>query len=837
MLSIDTCWDVTHKGRISGGGTPFVYYTHPLHAALPTITPGQAQSMVSGFYDGKTIVAGGDYTSTLNNSYELYIAQPVVVIDGQTKVGGVNGGIQIYPSGGVGYAIGTAWRSYDGKPAGAWLGPGRPTIPHYKVGSRAYDSVAGIEYSGSAIGSFLCSYASGNTISLNAGLTTVPQVKDGDIVEILGHNSGTGQYQLFTTYIINVTDAGDHYTAACTLNAPLPVGYDFTGTSVFLVSANDYTNARISRWSSSQGQTLISSRAAALSAPGLPQTFTVAGFSTPGDLGSDAVYTSQGATSTGPMAFQNNGVWYQLVLHGRAKVGWWGLPTGTDDTVNVQKAFDDFSAAGGGILEFDGSTVYYSNQFMARPKVSLEGNNAVIRLWVNSSSSIYIMPIYDHEVIITAGLVAGDNKIPVTDTTGYNIGDLAYYIMAPDDASMNYDSGFVVITGVAGVAPGTLTVDVAFKKNSPIGVATDHQTQLQHSIRRIPNPIQNVVYRNFKFDTAASDTNPGAHMYFYYCRNIKIDNIVDIDGGVGTILTTSCENFDLDNIYIDRSILTPSGYAGPRGLNFSDHRNIRINNFHAKNMTGAAIYTDYESTIRATNVHVRLNQTSKSPFYVGVGARLDMESVTIEGMGGIDLYSGTLGDTTPGGPYEGTSISFRDLTVDLSSAPSFPSSPGAVMKGLVRWRINGVETVYDLDQPKKCYYNTRGYTGNTVLDANADMYLGDGNNFTGNRASEVVLYLPGVITAGFTLQLPLATAFIAQALAGNQGGFVPPGYAYKLRVINAGGTGLGIWTVIANTGWNLVGTMTIGPSTYRDFYITLTSPTTLDITNVGSGSI
>jgi hypothetical protein len=89
----------------------------------------------------------------------------------------------------------------------------------------------------------------------------------------------------------------------------------------------------------------------------LPDTFSVSGFSTPGDLGAGAVYTSQGATSAGPMAFQNNGVWYQLVLGGEVNVGWFGAKC--DGTVNDLPALDAAVAA---CFSNKGGTVKLSGQ-------------------------------------------------------------------------------------------------------------------------------------------------------------------------------------------------------------------------------------------------------------------------------------------------------------------------------------------------------------------------------------------------------------------------------------------------------------------------------------------
>lgn len=71
----------------------------------------------------------------------------------------------------------------------------------------------------------------------------------------------------------------------------------------------------------------------------LVTTFMVSGYTTAGDLGAGAIYTSQGATGAGPGAIQDAAsVWFNLVLSGPANVGWFGavadgeVGAGTDNS-------------------------------------------------------------------------------------------------------------------------------------------------------------------------------------------------------------------------------------------------------------------------------------------------------------------------------------------------------------------------------------------------------------------------------------------------------------------------------------------------------------------------
>jgi hypothetical protein len=82
---------------------------------------------------------------------------------------------------------------------------------------------------------------------------------------------------------------------------------------------------------------------------------------------------------------------------------------------------------------------------------------------------------------------------------------------------------------------------------------------------------------------------------------------------------------------------------------------------------------------------------------------------------------------------------------------------------------------------------------------------------------EVFLDMTGAITANRNLSLPT----VADLIAAIPGG-VAVGNSFKLRV-RSNVALLYNWTVVGNTGWTLVGTMTIGPKYVRDFYVTFTA--------------
>ena len=96
---------------------------------------------------------------------------------------------------------------------------------------------------------------------------------------------------------------------------------------------------------------------------------------------------------------------------------------------------------------------------------------------------------------------------------------------------------------------------------------------------------------------------------------------------------------------------------------------------------------------------------------------------------------------------------------------------------------------------------------------------------TGGLAS-VDLQCTGVLGAGRSYQLPTA-----QAVDG-----VSPSTSYRLRVTNFQAGAFAI-TITTNTGWTLVGTMTIAQNTWREFIVTQTSGTTATLQAVATGTI
>lgn len=100
-------------------------------------------------------------------------------------------------------------------------------------------------------------------------------------------------------------------------------------------------------------------------------------------------------------------------------------------------------------------------------------------------------------------------------------------------------------------------------------------------------------------------------------------------------------------------------------------------------------------------------------------------------------------------------------------------------------------------------------------------------------AAQNFLNLTGALGAAANAQLPTVAQLLAALPSNVQQS--PVGLSFQLRAINSS-SGAFAWTLTTNTGWTLGGTMSIAQNTWRDFIITITSPTTATIQAVGTGT-
>ncbi|HHX4169117.1 MAG: hypothetical protein ACN6QT_36410 [Burkholderia contaminans] len=137
-------------------------------------------------------------------------------------------------------------------------------------------------------------------------------------------------------------------------------------------------------------------------------------------------------------------------------------------------------------------------------------------------------------------------------------------------------------------------------------------------------------------------------------------------------------------------------------------------------------------------------------------------------------------------------------------------------------QVGLVNAIIGINPLQEAIYNTA---------ASTTAFTAAGNQISG--AAQVFFNLTGTLAAGAALTLPTVAALIAALPSVVQSN--PVGITWQLRVINSSG-GAFAWTVTTNTGWTLGGSMGVNQNTWRDFVVTITSPTTASIQSVGTGT-
>lgn len=150
-------------------------------------------------------------------------------------------------------------------------------------------------------------------------------------------------------------------------------------------------------------------------------------------------------------------------------------------------------------------------------------------------------------------------------------------------------------------------------------------------------------------------------------------------------------------------------------------------------------------------------------------------------------------------------------------------NPNLTMNGAVPDQIGLSNAILGINPFQEVVYNAA---------ANTTAFTASGTQISG--AAQVYLNLTGTLGAGAALTLPTVAALIAALPAAVQS--APTGLSWQLRVINSSG-GAFAWTVTTNTGWTLGGTsQAIAQSTFQDYVLTITSPTTASLQAVGKGN-
>ena len=185
----------------------------------------------------------------------------------------------------------------------------------------------------------------------------------------------------------------------------------------------------------------------------------------------------------------------------------------------------------------------------------------------------------------------------------------------------------------------------------------------------------------------------------------------------------------------------------------------------------------------------------------------------------------------------------QNISGKLQSAPKSLVGQG-ISEQTNNWQISQIDIVDDnVIALYQNHTDTWSIIGQNVVDYPIVSYVANSSvvGFTLTAANvatagiENIVNLTGAISAGTNVTLPTVASVIAFVGSAN----INNNETFKLRVVNSGGTGSGVWTVTTNTGWTLNGTQTVAVGGWRDYVVTITSvaSATASLQAVGTGTI
>ena len=616
---------------------------------------------------------------------------------------------------------------------------------------------------------------------------------------------------------------------------------------------------------------------------GLPTTFVVSGFSTTGDLGAGAVYSSQAAGPSSPMAIQNAvGTWYRLVINGPVNVGWFGVVGDgvTNDALKIQQAL-----AGNP-----------TGSFFFPPGNYILDNSGGIIIINAFHGSLYFGA--QAKLVFTANTKAG---IKFLGSVG------AYF----ENISTDYQPAPTVHTSSAHALVWDLCTDIkingATSKNSPafgMTINNCNRTQAINLFARdcwrdgvnfsnCTDPVAaNITVLNSRDDGLSIENagdNPaqrGGVFSNIYIRNavsghgiallgqhdVSISNFVINGTSAGGILVGGTVTYGFpptENAMISNGLIRDAGTVAPvngnqRGIEIASPISCMISNVEivGSGKDGVQGHPATTGSVTLHNVRVRSNLTGTG-FTIGGPGRTELHNCLAEltPSYGFFLYDHDVllatdlsavntaqTDALHRAVWFATNadVLVRDVKViDNQATPT-----GYIVGGNNNTRgsvsdITGIvqanQQLFKVEQsssnaammmkPGNYNFNNHIYISNSSASASTLLTKDDISKATNSPdVQEVTLNMAGAITGASNAQLPTVANLLS-----NMGNPIAL-QTYKLRIINGGGSGPGIWTVTTNTGWTLTGTMTIPVGGWREFYVALTSLTAATLQSIGTGT-
>lgn len=516
----------------------------------------------------------------------------------------------------------------------------------------------------------------------------------------------------------------------------------------------------------------------------LPSTFMVSGFSTTGDRGAGAIYSSQAAGPTSPMAIQNaSGVWFGLVINSFADAGWFGV-TGNDvadDTSAAQTAIN-YITANHLTLVFTG--IVKITAALAIPLSAnwiITGNGAIIKQYTSNTPIFTFSHANTRLFEITNLDLEWKNIQPSTNTN-----------------AVVFDFTYVDGTHLFGVYNFLIDNIVAQYGYRVISNGSSNQQSVWGAIFRNINSYW--MTGAFCYLACSDGGLPNLHFDHIY---VLVQGGVTISETMFTI--TRPDGLFINNVEINAGIWTgfPTLFSFGAGGNNAGITltQVRIEQATINYDNGYMIYCSQPTYIEGLLISVTVPAAVR---LIGVLAHLGTGAVSIKG---------------------------ATFTVILGAGATFK----AVQADQGKWTLGqditlaGGATLGDYGPniyPNRSPSIYQQYSTNSSTSASTVLTAA---NISGG-SEEHTLNMTGAITGASNAQLPTVVDLVAALTP------IVQGQTFKLRIINGGGSGAGVWTVTTNTGWTLTGTMTIAVGGWREFYVTLTSLTAAALQSIGTGT-
>lgn len=315
----------------------------------------------------------------------------------------------------------------------------------------------------------------------------------------------------------------------------------------------------------------------------------------------------------------------------------------TRDTVAINAAIQAASDAGGGTVVFDGRKSYLLHSpngtvtggINLRPNVNLQGNGCTL-IQDGSGDAITgrpdkgLTPTGDASDVvasdITVDLSIGDTQVTVADASGFTVGD-EVALRLGDNPFDNVEARRTMWAVIVAIDSNTLTIDKAIPADLDVSEVTNANNK---RVFHYPFKLENFWINGFKLRDDGDDGRLLSGIDLRWCRNFCIANITATDPENGLYQFAYCENAVCLNSEVPRSTQFGGVGATGRALNTWNCRNIRFENFYAKECQGCFFFIEsYCEQISLNNFIIENN------WYVKNGTEREIAAIALVGQGSV----------------------------------------------------------------------------------------------------------------------------------------------------------------------------------------------------------